>query len=124
MEDQLIWTSEALVKLEQVPEGVMRELTRQRVEKLAHQSGQSTVTIELMKDKYQQWAEGSAQTASQMIWTGEALVRMERIPDFVRGMVVKAVEAWARQQGLTEITPTAVEEAKGSWGESGRFHLP
>ncbi len=124
VEDQLTWTPEARVRLEQVPEGMMRELTRQRVETLARRLGQSTVTLELMGAKYQQWSEGSAQSVSQMAWTDEARERMERIPDFVRGKVVEAVEAWARQQGLSEITPTSVDDAKRSWGESGRFHGP
>ena len=120
----LTWTPEAQARLQRAPEGVMRELTRQRVETLARQRGQSTVTLELLETKYQQWAEGSAPAARQMTWTDQARKRMQRVPAFVRGMVVKAIEAHAQHQGLTEITPKIVDEAKGFWGETGRFHQP
>ncbi len=122
--DRLSWTTEALHRLEGVPDGVMRDLTRQRVEKLARNLGESRVTEELMDAKYQQWADGSAHATSEMAWTAEARERMERIPDFVRGMVTEAVEAYARQQGLSEITPETVENVKTFWGDSGSFHRP
>lgn len=124
IENRLTWTSDAHARLEQVPDGVSRELTRQRVERLAEQRGLSTVTVELMESKYHQWAEGSAKATSEMAWTPDATDRIERIPDFVRGMVVKAVEAYARERGLSEITGDVLGEAKGLWGETGRFHQP
>ncbi|MBI4298700.1 MAG: PCP reductase family protein [Chloroflexi bacterium] len=49
---------------------------------------------------------------------------MDRVPAFVRGMVVKAIEAYAASQGLAEVTPDIVDEAKAFWGEEGRFHQP
>lgn len=62
------------------------------------------------------------QATSELVWTAEAKERVERIPPFVRGMVLKAIEAYAQQQGLTEITPNIVDEAKGSWGDAGAHH--
>ena len=123
-ESPLAWTPEAEARLRQVPEGVMRELTRQRVEKLARLRGQPTVTMELVQEKYQQWLEGSAQATSEMAWTQEARGRMERVPTFVRGMVVSAVEAYARDRGTREITSELVDEAKRFWAETGHFHQP
>jgi hypothetical protein len=82
------------------------------------------VTEELIEDKYQQWAVGSSRATSEMVWTEEAVARMERIPDVVRGMVVRAIEAYAQQRGLTEITPEVVDEAKAFWENTGRFHRP
>ncbi len=120
----LTWTPEAQARLRQVPEGLMRELTRQRVETLARRLNQPIVNAELMEAKYGQWAQGSAQATSEMAWTAEAKERMDRVPAFVRGMVVKAIEAYAASQGLVEITPGTVDEAKASWGETGRFHQP
>ncbi len=121
-ENPLTWTPEAQARLRQVPEGIMRELTRQRVEKLARQRHQSVVAVDLMEDKYRQWSRGSARSTSEMTWTEEAHARMDRIPAFVRGMVVQAVEAYARQQGLAEITPVTLDEARDHWGETGQFH--
>ena len=59
-----------------------------------------------------------------MSWSAEALERIERIPPFVRGMVVEAIEAHAQRKGAGEITPELVEEAKGSWGGGAGFHHP
>ena len=123
-EEPLTWTPEARARLDQVPAGPMSSLTRQRVEALARRLGLPTVTLDLVETKYRQWAEGSAQAVDEMTWTEEARRRTERIPPFVRGMVVKAVEAYAASKGLTEITPAILDEAKGSWGDSGRFHGP
>ncbi len=124
LEEPLNWTPEAQARLQEVPEGAMRELTRQRVEKLTRQRGESTVTLDLLQEKYRQWWEGSAQATSEMTWTHEAEERMARIPAFVRGMVVKAVEAYAEQHGLAQITLSTVDEAKGFWGKTSHFHHP
>lgn len=122
VENSLEWTVEALGRLQKVPEGVMREMARQRVENLAQRQGQSLVTVEHMDAKYRTWEQGSAQAVSQIGWTEEAHERIERVPSFVRGMVAKAIEVYAAQQGLEEITSNLIEEVKNSWGESGRFH--
>ncbi len=123
-EESLTWTKDAQARLQRVPEGVMRDLTRQRVEKLARARGQSTVTVDLLEDKYRQWSDGSAQATSELPWTEQARLSVERIPQFVRGMVMQAIEAYARNKGLTEITSDTVDEAKGAWGATGRFHQP
>ena len=120
----LEWTPEAQARLGLVPEGVMRDLTRQRVEGLARRRGEATVTVALMEEKYQEWSGGSERATSELAWSEEARRRIERIPPFVRGMVVQAIEAHARQKGIVEITPELVDEAKDSWGEGAGFHNP
>lgn len=49
-------------------------------------------------------------------WTEGALSRMKRIPDFVRGMAKKAIEDYASERGLKEITESVVDEAKKRFG--------
>ena len=49
-------------------------------------------------------------------WTPEALTRLERIPDFVRGMVKKRMEDAAKQQGLREITAEAMAAFRDQQG--------
>jgi hypothetical protein len=120
----LDWTPEARDRLGRVPEGVSRHLTRQRVERLAHMRGLSTVTVDLLDAKYEQWAGGSERASADMAWTEEARGRAQRIPEFVRGVVVEAIEAYARSQGHTEVTAATMAEAQRSWGESGDFHHP
>ncbi len=50
------------------------------------------------------------------IWTEEAEARLERIPSFVRSMIKKGVEDYAREQGYPEIDTTVMDEVKGRLG--------
>ena len=124
LEDRLSWAPDAEAQLEQVPAGPLRELTRQRVEVLARRLGLSSVTAEVLDRKYRQWAEGSARATSELTWTDEASQRIARIPEFVRGMIVNALEAYARERGTSEVTPDLVDQARRHWAETGRFHRP
>ncbi|MBI4215884.1 MAG: universal stress protein [Chloroflexi bacterium] len=121
--DGVRWSRVASEALERVPKGVARELTRQRVEEMAKRQGEGTVTPELIQVKYGQWADGSAKAQSELSWTPEAKERMERVPPFIRGMVVKSIEAYARLKGAIEVTPKLVDEAKAYWESTGTFHL-
>ena len=47
-----------------------------------------------------------------LTWEAEAEERMKKIPAFVRGMVVKAVEDSCRKQGLTVVTTNALDEIR------------
>lgn len=122
--DRLPWAPDAEARLEQVPAGMMRELTRQRVEVLARRLGRPLVTVEVLDEKYREWAEGSARGRSELRWSPEASRRVGRIPAFVRGMVVEAIEAYALRLGAVEVTPELVDQARRSWAETGRFHRP
>jgi radical SAM protein with 4Fe4S-binding SPASM domain len=51
-----------------------------------------------------------------LAWDEAARTRLERIPSFARGMVVKAVEAYARSQGETVITPALLADVRDRWG--------
>ncbi|MBI2916640.1 MAG: universal stress protein [Chloroflexi bacterium] len=117
------WSPEAEAKLAQVPEGVMRELTRQRVEEMAARQGVRDIAPGLMAAKYAHWAEGSAKAQSELRWSPEASARLERVPPFIRGMVVKSVEGYARLVGVAEVTSELVDEAKAYWERTGTFHL-
>jgi hypothetical protein len=59
--------------------------------------------------------EGSVVEAAGPEWTGEALQRLEGVPPFVKPMVKKAVERFARLQGCRQITGEVVEQAKSAW---------
>jgi radical SAM protein with 4Fe4S-binding SPASM domain len=55
----------------------------------------------------------------ELTWEPAARERLAAIPSFARGMVVKAVEAYARSKGETVITPALLADVRGQWG--GRF---
>lgn len=123
-DDRLLWAPDAEARLRQVPEGVMRELTRQRVEVLARRLGRPAVSRDVLEAKYRKWANGSARVTTEMAWSDEARRRIERIPEFVRGMVAEAIEAYAAQHGIAEIPPELIDEARRHWAETGHFHRP
>jgi radical SAM protein with 4Fe4S-binding SPASM domain len=60
-----------------------------------------------------------APVAYELAWEEAARARLEAIPSFARGMVVKAVEAYARGRGERVITPALMAEVRSRWG--GRF---
>jgi radical SAM protein with 4Fe4S-binding SPASM domain len=51
-----------------------------------------------------------------MPWDEAARRRLEAIPSFARGMVVKAVEAYARTAGSDVVTTALVADARERWG--------
>jgi radical SAM protein with 4Fe4S-binding SPASM domain len=50
--------------------------------------------------------------APTLVWTAEADGRMQRIPSFVRSVVVKRVEDYARRNGHAEITPELLDDIR------------
>ena len=49
-----------------------------------------------------------------LVWSQAATARLARIPSFVRGVVTKRVEDWARARGLHEITPDLLTEIRST----------
>ena len=49
-----------------------------------------------------------------LVWSQAAAARLARIPSFVRGVVTKRVEDWARARGLHEITPDLLTEIRST----------
>ena len=49
-----------------------------------------------------------------MTWSSDARARIDRIPSFVRGVVVKRMEDYARERHLTEITLDLLSEVRRS----------
>ena len=53
------------------------------------------------------------QAAESVDWTPPALKKMERVPDFVRGVATTAVLRWAMERGHSVITPGLINKAMG-----------
>jgi len=49
-------------------------------------------------------------------WEPAAQARLDAVPAFARAMVVQAVEAYARSQGQTVVTPALLAEVRRRWG--------
>jgi hypothetical protein len=120
------WTPEAEARLAEVPE-FCRDLTRWRVEWTARKLGLgTTITPAEMEVKYELWGRVShaieERDRDALPWTDSARSRFERIPDFVRGQVLEAVEGNARTLGLSEVNDAVVDLVIDQWVETGDFH--
>jgi AdoMet-dependent heme synthase len=51
-----------------------------------------------------------------LVWEDAARARLEAIPSFARGMVIKAVEAYARGRAETVVTPALLADVRARWG--------
>lgn len=55
-----------------------------------------------------------AEFAPALAWSDAARARMERVPSFVRAVVMQRVEEYARKQGRREITPELLSEVRSA----------
>ena len=116
------WTYAAQTRMQKIPAGFMRDLTRQRIETFAQRKGATEITPALIDEKYSEWKTGSEKQQCLLTWSNGALQRIERIPDFVRGMVIKEVERCAHEQGVDTVTSEILAQAMSRWEGMGAFH--
>jgi hypothetical protein len=64
-------------------------------------------------------ASAGAAAPVRVVWTPEATGRLERVPSFVRGMVKRIYTDWAREKGVSEITPESMDRARTELGLEG-----
>jgi len=55
---------------------------------------------------------GFGQKSEEILWTKEATERLDKVPSFLKGMVKKGVERYAREKQLKEITPEIMAELR------------
>ena len=118
----LQWSEDGEARMARIPEGFMRDMTRQRIEAFARKNGVQTITTELVAEKYAEWGAGSARQERAMEWDADAAARAAKIPDFIRPMVELEIERCARELGLDRVSAAAVDKAASSWKGSGEFH--
>lgn len=63
--------------------------------------------------------EAAPGAAAAPTWDDEATRRLERVPAFVRGMVKRLYGDYARERGITVITPAVMDRARGELGLEG-----
>ena len=57
-----------------------------------------------------------------MPWSDDALARLERIPESVRGEIMQAIEGNARAAGADRVEVTDIDAMREQWQRSGDFH--
>lgn len=53
---------------------------------------------------------------ADLMWTEEALERLDRIPSFVQSMAKAGIEEFAREKGIAKITGEVMDAARGNFG--------
>jgi hypothetical protein len=53
---------------------------------------------------------------SELPWSGKALERLERVPEFVRSMARTGIERYARDNGFREVDEQVLDQAKSFFG--------
>ena len=133
------WTAEAEARLERVPEGFMRDASRERIEGFADRGGHSVVTLEVVeagltkaRRAMEEAMRSGAQTGApgepgadgadprkserEMPWDPEAEAMLQRVPDgFMRNLTAQRTEARAQKLGHPRITREVVEEQFARW---------
>ena len=56
---------------------------------------------------------------SPVVWSPEAVQRLERVPSFVRGMVKRIYTDYARERSIRELTPEVMDTARSDLGLEG-----
>ena len=64
-------------------------------------------------------AAAATEAPARLLWSAEALERLERVPSFVRGMVKRIYADWARERGIAEMTPQIMDRARAELGLEG-----
>ena len=54
-----------------------------------------------------------------LTWSPQAEERLTRVPNFVRGMVKRIYADYAKERGITEITPAVMDTARAELGLEG-----
>ncbi|MBI3804667.1 MAG: universal stress protein [Nitrospirae bacterium] len=116
----IAWTDAANAKLLEIPEGLIREMTRWRIEVDARKKGIREINPAVIEAKYSEWAHVSRQIERRLPWDAEAEIRIGRIPSFVRGTVVKEIEAYAGEKGLGRISVEILDQVTERWAEAMR----
>jgi len=61
-------------------------------------------------------AESPSGSSPEMQWSGEALERLARVPEFVRPMARAGIERFARENGFREVDEQVLDRAKSFFG--------
>ncbi len=118
----IIWHSAAEERIQKVPEGFMREMTRQRLEAFARRKGIKTITSKLIDEKYAEWATDSDKQNTTLIWENAALERIQRVPNFIRGRVILEIERRTQEMKKNTVTLAIIDKVRAFWEEKGAFH--
>ncbi len=117
------WRRDAEARLQSIPAGFSRDMTRKAAETIATRNGLKEIDSAFLNQVLKTFEAGARNADETLPWLPEARTRIERAPDMVRGMLIKEIEGWARRQGREQVDMAAVDAVKEEWQQRGVFHL-
>jgi hypothetical protein len=121
--EELPWTSEAEDIVQSLPEGMSRDMTRKAVVTIAAKNNLTEITADFVKQILDTFKSGSKQVSERMEWNDDARDSLSRVPDMVRGMLIREVESWAKRNQRERVDLATVSTVKQEWQSKGYFHL-
>ena len=122
-EEKLKWSPEAKTMLERVPEGFCRDMTAKAAESIAGQKGLQRIEPGFIEQVMQTFQAGSETANETLPWDAASRARLQKVPDMIRGMLIKEIEGWVSREGMSRVTEAAVDTVKQKWQTRGAFHL-
>lgn len=119
----LKWSVNAAKSLESIPDGFRREMTKNEIEAFARRNGYKVVTRDVIDERLKIWGDISKKMVFTMDWEKEAHERMSRIPEHIRGMVVREMELFAKNIGEDRVTVKILKSILKKWVETNEFHV-
>ncbi|MGC2167167.1 MAG: universal stress protein [Gallionella sp.] len=121
--NELPWTGEAEVIVQSLPEGMSRDMTRKAIITIATKNNLHEITADFVKQILDTFKSGSNRVSERMEWDDDARDSLSRVPDMVRGMLIKEVENWAQRNQRDRVDLATVSTVKQEWQSRGYFHL-
>lgn len=118
----LPWHEGAESRLAQVPAGIVRDLTRLRIEAWARKHAYREVTAEAVAGKLAEWEAAGSEYALSLGWEGAALEKMKKMSPGISAAVMQAAERFARERGRTEVTAALLQEMLNELQAGRPFH--
>lgn len=75
--------------------------------------------FDLISGGMDQLQPAKASTDDRVLWSDAARDRLQNVPSFVRGMVKRIYTDYARERGITEVTPAIMDRARTDLGLEG-----
>ncbi|MFQ5560509.1 MAG: hypothetical protein ACE5FU_08000 [Nitrospinota bacterium] len=119
----LEWSSYAGKYLEKIPEGFERRMSRFEIEAFARRSGYKVVTGDVIDERLKVWGDISKKMVSEMDWEPEVKEKIDKIPEQIRGMVMREMEIFAKNAGEKTVSNKTLDVIREKWSDSREFHV-
>ena len=119
----LKWSVNAMKSLESIPDDFRRKMAKNEIEAFARRNGYKVVTRDIVDERLKVWGDISKKMVFKMDWEDEARERVSKIPEHIRGMVVREMELFAKNVGEDVVTVKILESSCKKWIETNEFHV-